>query len=177
MKLALKATCAAIVMSAGLVATPAWACGYSGKLAASWQDQGDRGALFHQAADVADPIVGMWQFRMSAGGTTADFGFQQWHSDGTEVMNSGGRAPATENFCLGVWRQVGVGHYHLNHFALSYDTSGTLNAKINLKEDVMLDATGSTFRGTFTIDVYDPNTAALVGHQAGNVAAKRVPSY
>jgi hypothetical protein len=176
MKLALRATCVAIIMSAGLAATPAWACGnYASLKPASYEATG--GSLFHQAAITDDPIVGMWQFRMSAGGTTADFGFQQWHSDGTEIMNSGGRAPATGNFCLGVWRQVSASHYRLNHFALSYDSSGTLNAKINIKEDVVLDATATTFRGTFTIDVYDPNTAALMAHQAGNVAAKRVPSY
>jgi hypothetical protein len=28
-----------------------------------------------------------------------DAGFAQWHSDGTEIMNS--HAPATSNFCLG----------------------------------------------------------------------------
>ena len=53
-------------------------------------------------------IVGMWSFKMTAGGNQVDFGYQQWHSDGTEFMNSGGRAPATQNFCLGVWRQVGA---------------------------------------------------------------------
>src|SRR5580704_2977875 len=30
------------------------------------------------------------------------FGYAQFHSDGTEFYNSGGFAPATQNYCLGV---------------------------------------------------------------------------
>ena len=58
-------------------------------------------------------IVGMWNFQFVSKGNTAhnpsipdgallDFGYHQVHSDGTEIINSSGHAPATENFCLGV---------------------------------------------------------------------------
>jgi hypothetical protein len=47
-------------------------------------------------------------------------GFSQWHSDGTEILNSS-RPPATSNFCLGVWEKTGPFAYKLNHFALSSD--------------------------------------------------------
>lgn len=120
-------------------------------------------------------IVGMWSFRMTAGGNPVDFGYQQWHSDGTELMNSGGRAPATENFCMGVWKETAPAHYHLNHFALSYDSgTGALNAKVNIKEDVTVDPSGTAYSGAFTLDVYNPTTNALLQHVAGQVTAQRV---
>lgn len=176
MKLALRATCVAIVMSAGLAATPAWACGnYASVKPASYEATG--GSLFHQAAfQNADgvAIAGLWSFRMISGGQTVDFGYTQWHPDGTELMNSGGRAPATENFCMGVWKQTGDNTYHLNHWALSYDTSGTLNGKVNIKEDVTLDARALRYSGLFTIDVYDPTSNAVVAHQHGQVVGLRV---
>lgn len=155
------------------------ACGDGGLHPASWQDGRAPGGLLHQASlDNAGShsVVGMWSFKMTAGGNPVDFGYQQWHSDGTELMNSGGRAPATENFCMGVWRQVAPSRYHLNHFALSYDSSGTLNAKVNIKEDVTIDSSGTSYSGPFTLDVYDPNSNALLQHVAGQVTAQRVPA-
>jgi len=64
-------------------------------------------------------IVGFWHVKfvsdgISTGipggvpkGAEVDAGYSQWHSDGTEIMNSGGRAPNTGDFCLGVWAKVG----------------------------------------------------------------------
>ena len=146
---------------------------------ASWQDN-QAASLFHRAAVNSfgtSPIVGMWSFTMTSGGQTADFGYQQWHSDGTELMNSGGRAPASENFCMGVWRQVSTNRFHLNHLALSYDpSSGTLNARVNIKEDVTVNPAGTSYSGTFTLDVYDPSGKTAVAHQSGQVTAQRVPA-
>lgn len=148
---------------------------------ASWQDDQSTGRLggLLQQASYDNPgdhsIVGMWSFNMTAGGFS-DFGYQQWHSDGTELMNSGGRAPATQNFCMGVWKQVAPLHYHLNHFALSYDSSGVLNAKVNIKEDVTVNQAGTAYAGTFTIDIYPPNGPTPVAHVAGQVTANRVPA-
>jgi hypothetical protein len=159
-------------------ASGAWACGDTALAhSASWQNVQGSGSLFHQAdlpAVGIHSIVGMWSFRQTAGGQLVDFGFQQWHSDGTELLNSGGRAPATENFCMGTWTQSSPGHYHLNHLALSYDGSGTLNANVTIKEDVTLAATGMTYAGTFSIDVHDPNSNALLQHVAGQVTAQRI---
>lgn len=142
---------------------------------------GNLGGLLHQASE-GNPgnhsIVGMWSFKMAAAGGFSDYGYQQWHADGTEFMNSGGRAPATQNYCLGVWRQVGPSRYHLNHFALSYDNSGTPNARVNIKEDVIVNQSGTTYSGTFTIDVYDPSgTTKVAPTTSGEVTAQRVPAY
>lgn len=133
------------------------------------------GSLFHQADYDQHSIVGLWSFTMTPTAGPGDFGFQQWHSDGTELMNSGGRSPASENFCMGVWRPVGANRYHLNHVALSYDPgTGQLNARVNIKEDVSLDPSGNNYSGTFTLDVYDPSGANQVAHQQGQVTAQRV---
>lgn len=145
--------------------------------AAAYQatQSGGLGALFHQADYDSHSIVGMWSFKMVPTAGPGDFGYQQWHSDGTELMNSGGRAPATENFCMGVWRQTGTSRYHLNHLALSYDAgTGALNARVNIKEDVTVDPSGNNYSGTFTIDVYDPTGTTALAHQNGQVTAQRV---
>jgi hypothetical protein len=128
----------------------------------------------------------MWSFQFVSKGNTThnptipdgavlDFGYVQWHIDGTEIMNSGGRPPATENFCLGTWQKTGQNTYQLTHFALSYDAaSGNLNGKVVIQEQVTVSPGGTKYTGTFTIDVYDPKTGAPVDHVAGTVAATRL---
>jgi len=158
-------------------ASGASACGDNALTHAASYQGGQAAGLFHQAdlpSAGIHSIVGMWSFRQTAGGNLVDFGFQQWHSDGTEFMNSGGRAPATQNYCLGVWSQATPGHYHLNHLAISYDSSGNHNANVTITEDVALAATGMSYSGTFSIDVRDPTTNALLQHVAGQVTAQRI---
>lgn len=188
LKVSIRASAVAIIgLGAISFATSASAtCGDSdSRQQTSWQDErmsGTSGGLLHLAsidgANTAESnsIVGMWSFKFTAGGATVDFGYVQWHSDGTELMNSGGRAPATENFCMGVWRQVAPSRYHLNHYALSYDSSGVLNARVIIKEDVSLSSSGTSYSGPFTLDVYDPKSNALLQHVAGQVTAQRVPA-
>jgi hypothetical protein len=130
-------------------------------------------------------IVGMWNFQFVSLGNTAhnpsipdgallDFGYHQVHSDGTEIINSGGHAPATGNFCLGVWGQTGFLTYEVNHFPLSYNaTTGVLANLINLREQLTLSPSGDLFTGTFTLDVYDTK-GNHVDHVGGNVIATRV---
>jgi len=120
-------------------------------------------------------MIGMWSIKFMSGGVPTDFGYTVWHSDGTEFLNSGSRAPATQNYCLGVWKQTGWYTYKLNHFALSYDMSGKYNANVNIKENVTIDHDGDTFTGTFTIDAADPATGAPLGPQlAGTISGARV---
>ncbi|WP_176594117.1 hypothetical protein [Sphingobium sp. EM0848] len=179
MQCAFKASLVGLMALGTLVTVPvAWAgCGdIPGKQPASW-NEGSNAHMLERVDYGAASIVGMWAVKFTAGGNQVDFGYAQWHSDGTELMNSGGRAPATQNFCMGVWQQTGPRRYHLNHFALSYDVSGALNAKVNIKEDVTVDPNGATYSGPFTIDVYEPNTGALLQHLAGQVTGQRVAAY
>lgn len=135
------------------------------------------------AANVS--IVGLWKFQLISQGNTdhnpsipngalIDFGYTQWHSDGTEIMNSGGHSPATENFCLGVWGETGFLSYELNHFPISYDaTTGAIANYINIHEQDTLSPSGDSYSGTFTLDVYDP-MGNHVDHLVGNVVGTRL---
>ena len=137
--------------------------------------QADRTGLIRLASYDSSTIVGMWSVVFVSQGTQIDFGYTEWHSDGTEILNSGSRAPATENFCLGVWKQVGVNAYKLNHWALGYDMSGNLTAKINIKERGKLDHGGDAMSGTFSIQAYDPNTGDPLGPETdGNITGTRI---
>jgi hypothetical protein len=125
-------------------------------------------------------IVGMWKVQFVSEGTNGipdgtmiDSAYAQWHSDGTEIMNSG-RPPITSSFCLGVWKKTGESTYKLNHFALSWDPSGTVFVgPANIRENVTLNAQGSSFSGTFTIDQFDTNGNTLA-HIVGKINAQRV---
>jgi hypothetical protein len=168
----------AALVSAAALAPAAWAgCGDPlVKAPASWGGtRGQADALLTQVNLGTPSIVGMWSVSFTAGGAVIDFGYSQWHSDGTEIMNSGGHTPASGNFCLGVWTQTGAFSYKLNHFALAYDPgTGALVAKINIKEDVVLDPKAMAFSGPFSIDAYNPTTGALLQHVGGQVTGHRI---
>lgn len=125
-------------------------------------------------------IVGLWSVQfVSEGsegipdGTVIDQGYATWHSDGTEIMNSG-RPPITGNFCMGVWKSTGRFTYKLNHFGLSWDPTGTtFVGPGNIRENVTLDHSGDSYSGTFTIDQYDTN-GNLLAHLQGNVTGQRI---
>jgi hypothetical protein len=134
-----------------------------------------------EASPAADPdsIVGFWRVDLisegNAGipdGTVLDAGFTQWHSDGTEILNSS-RAPATQSFCLGVWERTGHSTYKLNHFPLSWNPDETLLGPANIREEVTVSPDRRSYVGTFTLDQYDTGGNLLV-HLAGNVKAKRI---
>jgi hypothetical protein len=130
-------------------------------------------------------IVGLWSVKLTSlgnfdtagipDGATIDWGYAQWHSDGTEIMNSGSRAPATENFCLGVWAKTGPSSYKLNHVALSYNAgSGLLDGTASIREQVTVDHGGNNFTGTFTIDIFPPGASTPALHLAGNITGQRI---
>ena len=129
-------------------------------------------------------IVGMWSYQfiskgnLTAGipdGTVIDFGYTQWHSDGTEFNNSGGLSPAAGNVCMGVWVQTGRYTYQLNHFALSYDpATGLLNGKANIAETVTLSFGGTLYSGTFAITSFDTNGNQVGPILTGQITADRI---
>ena len=131
-----------------------------------------------------DPIVGFWRVNLisegnseSAGipdGTVLDAGFSQWHSDGTEILNSS-RPPTIQSFCLGVWENVGPSKYKLNHFPLSWNPDGTELGPANIRETVTLNADHNSFTGTFSLGQYDTQgNLQAPGLLYGNVQAKRI---
>ena len=75
-------------------------------------------------------IVGFWKFQFISKGNTShnpsipggallDFGYMQWHSDGTELINSAVHA----DFCMGVWAHTGFLTFEINHFPINFDPS------------------------------------------------------
>jgi hypothetical protein len=133
------------------------------------------------SAAASAPIVGLWKVTFVAenspptpDGTVVDWGFSEWHSDGTEIMNSAMHAPATQNFCLGVWETTGQSAYKLYHVALSYDaTTGMLAEYVTVREQVTVAATGNQFNGKFTINVFDTDGNKLA-EVAGVVTGQRI---
>jgi hypothetical protein len=139
----------------------------------SWSPEAGLSDNLHYAAAGRPTMVGMWSIKFQVGGHQVDFGYTQWHSDGTEFLNSGGRSPATQNYCMGVWKRTGDYTYRLNHFALTYDNSGAFTGRANIHEFVRLDSGGNSYDGTFTIDFSDAN-ANPVGHVAGTIEGSRI---
>jgi hypothetical protein len=128
-------------------------------------------------------IVGMWQIQFISKGNTShnpsipdgaliDFGFTQWHSDGTEIQNSAG-VPGG-GFCLGVWGQTGFLTFEVNHFPIAFSpTTGAVANYINIREQLTLSPSGDSYTGTFTQNIYDPK-GNQVDHLAGTIVATRI---
>ena len=156
---------------------------------ASWQPQMSSPRLLRAAliidGDDAPPfepsIVGTWKEHwISEGsegipdGTEVDAGYAQWHSDGTEINVSGLRAPMTGDVCLGEWIRTGVRTYQLNHFGISYDSTGlNLVGPARIQQWLTVDPKGNSTSGKFTIDQYDED-GNLLAHVQGNLTGTRV---
>ena len=205
------ATLGAVVMTMGLASYASAGCSFSDAMRAhaSWLPGDGSGALlstvyspesdgfrsaYVNSASYNPSIVGMWKFALTAKGNVSppgppdgvpiDAGYATWHSDGTELMNSG-RAPTTGDFCMGVWQQVGFATYKLNHFPLAWEYNpetpatgpGTGGADFvgpaNLREVVTVDHAGMSYHGTFELVQYDQDKNVLADI-VGIVTATRI---
>jgi hypothetical protein len=140
------------------------------------------------------PIVGLWKFAFVAKGNNppgppddvvVDAGYVTWHSDGTELMNSG-RAPTTGDFCMGIWKPVGPSTVKLNHFALAFEYNpNTLNqgpgtggadftGPAQIRETVTVDSSGNRYAGDFVLTQYAADGKTVIARVKGKVAAKRI---
>jgi hypothetical protein len=142
----------------------------------SWQRTGEFGPgsllLVADREESVDRIVGFWKVTYLLPDGTG-LGFQQWHSDGTEIHNAD--APAAKgNICLGVWKKTGKYHYTLNHFFWSSDpATDTVIALVQLREEIDLDHGGNEHFGIVTFDVYDL-AGNLLDHTQATVHATRI---
>ena len=105
-------------------------------------------------------------------GTVLDVGYAQWHSDGTEIMNSS-RPPATGSFCLGVWAKTGPSTYKLNHFAISWNPDGTIQGPAQIQETLTVSADRNSYTGTFTLVQYN-QAGAEQARNVGRVEGTRI---
>lgn len=169
---------AALVAPLCALATAAQACGgldldQLKHKAAFTGEAGGAGAYLWRAA-ATPSMVGMWSIKFfTPDNHLFDFGYTQWHSDGTEFLNSGSRKPAWQNYCLGVWKKTGDYTYRLNHFAIGYDDAGNHVNDVNIHEFIRLDPGGNTFDGSFEIDVYDL-THTRIAQVGGTLTGSRI---
>jgi len=139
------------------------------------------------ASEDADAIVGMWHVTFTAqgnnggppDGTPIDNSLITWHSDGTELMNSG-RPAQDGQFCMGVWKKTGRLKYKVNHIAWAgNDTTnaptgiGSPAGPARFVEDVSLSPDSQNYTGTFTLDAYD-TSGNLVAHIVGVMNGRRI---
>ena len=138
--------------------------------------QPEHGMLLQVADNSREPsIVGFWHFKQMSGMNLFDAGYDQWHSDGTEIYNSGGRAPETQSFCMGVWQQIGPRHYFLNHRAIGWESGGTTPAYVaTVLEDVILSPSGNSFSGSYIVNLYDLSGHFLQVFSKGKVTGTRI---
>ena len=121
-------------------------------------------AKFVLDASVSDAsIVGFWRVDLTADGanTPFDSALVQWHSDGTEIMNSS-RDPRTQSYCLGVWKRTGHFTYALKHLAMSWDGVGNPVGPATILENVSLAPDGDTFTGTFVLTQYEMDGTTVI---------------
>lgn len=138
-------------------------------------------------------IVGLWRLTFIAddsvnppifpAGTIVDFGTSQWHSDNTEFLISGGRAPSTGDVCMGVWQQTGRSSYKLKHIALAYRsidsppdmaiTPAVFVGPSIMTQTITLSRSQNSYKGSFTIDQYADDEVKLLQHIGGQVIATR----
>jgi hypothetical protein len=160
--------------SAGCVSPPGFKAGAFQPT--SWQRTGEFGPgsllLVGDRDESVDRIVGFWAVTYVLPGGTGH-GFQQWHSDGTEIHNADAPAAAGA-ICLGVWKKTGKHHYTLNHFFWASDpATDTVTTLIQLREEIDLDQGGNEHFGIVTFDNYDLN-GKFLSHLKGTVHATRI---
>jgi hypothetical protein len=123
-------------------------------------------------------VVGLWHVVFTQnthfGGGLFDDSYAAWHSDGTEIMNSGVHSPAYGNFCMGVWTKSGHSTFTLKHIALDYSMqpvgSTTPSVIVIIREEVTVDRTGNHFTGSFTADIYAPYSTAFPATPGAHLA-------
>ena len=121
-------------------------------------------------------VVGFWHVVFTQdtafGGGLFDDSYAEWHSDGTEIMNSGAHNPGNGNFCMGVWTKTGRSTYTLKHIALDYSVTHGLTPDVIviLREQVTVDQTGNHFTGSFTADIYAPYSTAFPATPGNHLA-------
>jgi hypothetical protein len=172
---AITGLCAALALGAGSAHAACAAGPYFAKLAAQPHAAGAAARVVPLAQD--DPagdtttdaglkpfsIAGLWKFDFkNTDGSEADHGFNAFHVEGTETMESFGRPPETGDVCMGMWKQVGPHHVKVNHYAPLYaDDLVTWLGTVNFHEDLTLSDDGSSYSGPVSVVGYDPQGNVL----------------
>ena len=105
---------------------------------------------------------------------TVDEGFDQYHSDGMEILNDS-VPPITGNVCLGVYAKTGLNTIKLRHPSWIYDGTNTIViGRATILEKVTLDRFARSFKGTFTIQFRDLAGNQLAPDFSGQLRGDRI---
>ena len=122
------------------------------------------------ASNGGGPIVGQWQVVMTASPGTAgefifDFGFQQFHADGTELMISGGVPPTIGNVCIGAWERRAGGVVQLRHMTWNWAGNEVLGdvptGYFLLDVTLRPNSQGTAYEGTWKTASFDLGSGPL----------------
>ena len=121
-------------------------------------------------------IVGLWSVDfLLPNGDLYDQGFEQWHSDGTELTLDNAVSPAFGNICLGVWKQVGPRTVKLTHVEWNWDANGKVAGTFWLWMTATVSRNGRSFTATFKTDSYDLDRNVIPElHAEGAVRGTRI---
>lgn len=137
-----------------------------------------RGKSAGSANNPASPsIVGLWDtvFLVGQGPLVWDEGYEQWHSDGTELNVDNAVPPSLGNVCVGVYKQTGPRTYSLRHVTWNWDEFGHLAGRFLLLMTVTVDPHGNTFTGTYVSDSFDLDDNPIPAlHAEGAVNGQRI---
>jgi hypothetical protein len=121
-------------------------------------------------------IVGLWYVTFVSGGQVFDTGYDQWHNDGTEILNDTAPpqpANGAGTVCLGVYKQTQPGSIKLKHPFWAFDASGNFAGNGVISETIALDSEGNAYHGSFSYKVYDPS-GNLIFSTTGTLSAQRI---
>lgn len=128
------------------------------------------GAAAQSAVNGGGPIVGQWQVVMTAfPGTNNefifDFGFQQFHNDGTELMISGGVPPTIGNVCIGAWERGAGGEIRVRHMTWNWAGNEVLGdlptGYFLLDVTLRTNSQGTAYAGTWRAASFDLGAGPL----------------
>jgi hypothetical protein len=180
---------AAVVICSAFAASANAQCGFSPRqnlnalgalnaLAIPMPSAGVRPTVQNAPQNGEEPtIVGLWDVKFMSDNQLFDEGFDQYHSDGTEILNDI-PPPVSGNVCLGVWARTGPRSFKLKHPFWIFDaaTNTTVIGRGVVLENITLDRRGQSFKGTFTFEFRDLFGNPLSGFPdvSGNLTADRI---
>lgn len=119
-------------------------------------------------------IVGLWDVKFISDNVVVDEGFDQFHSDGTEILNDT-PPPATGNVCLGIYKLPATTSIKLKHPSWIYDPTNTfVIGRATILEQINLDRGGRVFTGTFTIQFRDLDGNPIAPDFSGQLRGERI---
>jgi hypothetical protein len=155
--------------------TPTLGAGFSGPHAFETQTPAQETFPSTKQDDDAS-IVGFWHVLFVSGGQVFDEGYDQWHSDWTEILNDTAPpqpANGTGTICLGVYKKTGPRSYKSKHPFWSFDATGTLVGTGVILETINVDPSGNLYTGLFDWITYDLK-GNVTSDTKGELKAQRI---